>query len=122
VASTLVAKGAEILIVPTAWVTSGRDPNALENLQADLMAPVRARENGVPLIVANKVGVEARSVAYCGKSQIVAADGSIVALASQDEETTVHGTIAIGPPILPPALDVLEPPPRTKRGAGPPLP
>ncbi|HEV2641166.1 MAG TPA: carbon-nitrogen hydrolase family protein, partial [Candidatus Elarobacter sp.] len=86
--STLVARGAQILVVPTAWVTSGRDPHALENLQADLMIAVRARENGVPLVVANKVGVEARSVAYCGKSQILAADGTVVALASQDQETT----------------------------------
>ena len=83
--------------MPTAWVTSGRDPRALENVQADLMAPVRARENGVPLVAANKVGFEARSVAYCGKSQIVAADGTVVALAPQDEETTIGATVAIGP-------------------------
>jgi hypothetical protein len=82
--------------MPTAWVTSGRDPRALENIQADLMIPVRARENGVPLVAANKVGFEARCAAYCGKSQIVAADGSIVAIAAQDRETTLHGTIAIG--------------------------
>ena len=35
----LVARGAEVLVVPTAWVTSGRDPRALENIQADLMIP-----------------------------------------------------------------------------------
>jgi predicted amidohydrolase len=80
IAATLVARGAEILVVPTAWVSSGRDAEALENIQADLMISVRARENGVPLVAANKVGVEARSVAYCGKSQLVAADGTIVAL------------------------------------------
>jgi predicted amidohydrolase len=97
IGSTLVDRGAEILVVPTAWVTSGRDPAALENLQADLMIPVRARENGVPLVVANKTGVEARSVAYCGKSQIIAADGTIVARAPQDEATILHGTVAVGP-------------------------
>jgi predicted amidohydrolase len=100
IASTLVARGAEILVMPTAWVSSGRDPRALENLQADLMIPVRARENGVPLVAANKVGVEARSVAYCGKSQIVAADGTIVALASQDGEETRRATVAIGTPLV----------------------
>jgi predicted amidohydrolase len=99
IASTLIDKGAEALVVPTAWVTSGRDPRELENLQADVMIPVRARESGVPLVAANKVGVEARSVAYCGKSQIVAADGTIVALASQDDETLLYGTVAIGPSI-----------------------
>ncbi len=118
IAATLVAKGAEVLAVPTAWVTSGRDPRALENLQADLIIAVRARENGVPLVAANKVGVEARSVAYCGKSQIVAADGSVVALASQDEETIVHGSIAIGPPIV----NLAPEPPHVQRAAGPPLP
>ncbi|HEV2739299.1 MAG TPA: carbon-nitrogen hydrolase family protein [Candidatus Elarobacter sp.] len=116
--STLVARGAQILVVPTAWVTSGRDPHALENLQADLMIAVRARENGVPLVVANKVGVEARSVAYCGKSQILAADGTVVALASQDQETTLHATVAIGPPIVARAPEL----PAVRRLAGDPLP
>ena len=115
--STLVARGAQILVVPTAWVTSGRDPHALENLQADLMIAVRARENGVPLVVANKVGVEARSVAYCGKSQIIAADGSIVAAASQNEETTLFGSIAIGRSIV----DLPPEHPAVQRAAGPPL-
>jgi len=100
IAATLVDRGAEILVVPTAWVSSGRDVQQRENLQADLMINVRAFENGVPLVAANKVGVEARSVAYCGKSAIVAADGSFVARADQDGETTLHGTVAIGPPFL----------------------
>jgi predicted amidohydrolase len=118
IASTLVAKGAEVLVVPTAWVTSGRDPRVLENIQADLMIAVRARENGVPLVAANKTGVEARSVAYCGKSQILAADGSLVAVAPQDEETVLRGTVAIGASIagLPSA------PPAVTRLAGDPLP
>jgi predicted amidohydrolase len=115
--STLVARGAEILVVPTAWVTSGRDPHALENLQADLMIAVRARENGVPLVVANKAGVEARSVAYCGKSQIIAADGTVIALASQDEEATLRATVAIGPPIV----TLGQEPPAVGRRAGDPL-
>jgi predicted amidohydrolase len=118
ISSALVARGAEILVVPTAWVTSGRDPHALENLQADLMIPVRARENGVPLVVANKVGVEARSVAYCGKSQIIAADGTVVALAPQDEETIVRATIAIGAPVV----DRTPEPAPVTRLAGDPLP
>ena len=120
IGAALVARGAEILVVPTAWVTSGRDPGALENLQADLMIAVRARENGVPLVAANKVGVEARSVAYCGKSRIVAADGSVIALASQDEETILHGTVAVGGSLV--ARDSSAPPPSVSRGTGEPLP
>ena len=118
IAAALVARGAEILVVPTAWVTSGRDSHALENLQADLMIPVRARENGVPLVAANKVGIEARSVAYCGKSQIVAADGSVIALASQDEETILLGTVAVGGSLV--ARDATQSP-AVDRGAGEPL-
>jgi predicted amidohydrolase len=118
IAAALVARGAEILVVPTAWVTSGRDSHALENLQADLMIPVRARENGVPLVAANKVGTEARSVAYCGKSQIVAADGSVIALASQDEETILLGTVAVGGSLV--ARDAIQSP-AVDRGAGEPL-
>jgi predicted amidohydrolase len=100
IASTLVERGAEILVVPTAWVSSGRDPVVLENLQADLFVNVRAYENAVPLIAANKVGVEARSVAYCGKSAIVAADGSFVARADAASETTLYGSVAVGPPFM----------------------
>jgi predicted amidohydrolase len=118
IGAALVAKGAEILVVPTAWVTSGRDPHRLENLQADLMIPVRARENGVPLVAANKCGVERRGVAYCGKSQIVAADGSILALASEDREETLHGTVALGPSLA--ALG--KPAPAVRRRDGEPLP
>jgi predicted amidohydrolase len=118
ITSTLVARGAEVLVMPTAWVSSGRDPRGLENVQADLMVKVRARENGVPMVIANKVGVEARSVLYCGKSQILAADGSVVALAGEREETILRGTIAIGPPLAPHALEL----PAVTRLAGPPLP
>jgi predicted amidohydrolase len=118
IGSRLVARGAEILVVPTAWVTSGRDPHNLENLQADLMIAVRARENGVPLVVANKVGVEARCVAYCGKSQILAADGTLVAIASEDTEETLRGIVAIGPPLV----TLGSVPPKVTRMDGAPLP
>ncbi|GAC1521723.1 MAG: hypothetical protein NVS2B8_02040 [Vulcanimicrobiaceae bacterium] len=79
IAATLCDRGAELLVMPTAWVTSGRSPRAFENVQADFMAAVRARENGVPFVAANKVGVERGSVAYCGKSAIFASDGATIA-------------------------------------------
>jgi predicted amidohydrolase len=116
ISSTLVDRGAEILVLPTAWVTSGRDPAVLENLQADLMVNVRARENGVPLVAANKVGIEARSVAYCGKSAIIDAEGTFVARASQNEETTLQAHIAVGPSIV-----KRNPTPNVARGSGMPV-
>jgi predicted amidohydrolase len=96
IAATLAERGAELLVMPTAWVTSGRDPAALENLQADLMVNVRARENGLPFVVANKAGVELESVAYCGKSAIVAADGAFVARGGERHEEIVYGEVSVG--------------------------
>lgn len=98
IARSLVDDGAELLVMPTAWVTSGRNPQDFENIQADLLAAVRARENGVPFVAANKTGVERGCVAYCGKSQIVDASGEIVALASQLQAQTIRAQIVMGNP------------------------
>ena len=96
IARTLVDRGAEILVMPTAWVTSGRDAGSLENIQADLLGRVRARENGVPFVAANKCGVEMQSVAYCGKSQIISADGTLTAIASENEPEILTAEIDVG--------------------------
>jgi predicted amidohydrolase len=98
ISRALVDRGAELLVMPTAWVTSGRDPQHLENLQADLLGRVRAFENGVPFIAANKAGIEMRMVAYCGKSQIVDASGEMRALGSQFDEEIVAAQIALAAP------------------------
>jgi hypothetical protein len=82
--------------MPTAWVTSGRDPQHLENAQADLLARVRAYENGVPFVAANKCGSERGMVAYCGKSQIVDAAGTPIAIAGESQPETIVATIATG--------------------------
>ena len=49
IARALVDRGAQILVMPTAWVSSGRDPGALENVQADLLARVRALRKRRPV-------------------------------------------------------------------------
>lgn len=98
IARTLVDRGAEILVMPTAWVTSGRDPAHLENIQADLLARVRAFENGVPFVAANKCGTERGMVAYCGKSQIVDATGDVIALASQNAPEVISAVVALERP------------------------
>lgn len=118
-ARRLVDRGAEVLVMPTAWVTSGRDPEHLENLQADLLANVRARENGVPFLAANKTGSEAQSVAYCGKSAIIAADGTFVARGGEREETIVFGEIALGGarPLRGPQLEAPRERPQNARRA-----
>ncbi|GAC1498524.1 MAG: hypothetical protein NVS1B14_01570 [Vulcanimicrobiaceae bacterium] len=98
IARALVAVGAEILVMPTAWVTSGRDPRNLENVQADLLARVRARENDVPFVAATKIGVECGCVAYCGKSQIIDASGRIQARATQNAEETLAADVVLRDP------------------------
>lgn len=95
IARALVDRGAELLVMPTAWVTSGRDPENLENVQADLLARVRARENGVPFVAANKCGVELGCVAYCGKSQIVSADGTLAAIAPQHADAVLTASVEL---------------------------
>ncbi|MDQ2680394.1 MAG: carbon-nitrogen hydrolase family protein [Candidatus Eremiobacteraeota bacterium] len=96
IARKLVDAGAQVLVMPTAWVTSVRDPENLENIQADLLAVVRARENAVPFIAANKCGVERGCVAYCGKSQIVDKLGSVRAIADQHHPQTLVERIEVG--------------------------
>jgi predicted amidohydrolase len=98
IARTLVDRGAELLVMPTAWVTTGRNPALLENVQADLLARVRARENGVPFVAANKCGSELGMVLYCGKSQIVDASGEVVAIAPEREPSIVKAAIDVGEP------------------------
>lgn len=96
IARALVDGGAEILIMPTAWVTTGRAPGSLENVQADLLARVRARENAVPFVAANKSGVERGCVAYCGKSQIVSAEGDVLAIGPERDPAIVASDVVLG--------------------------
>ena len=98
IARALVDRDARLLVMPTAWVTSGRDPRALENVQADLLARVRAYENNVPFVAANKCGAELGMVAYCGKSQIVDANGDVLAIAGEHDPQTLHAAVRLEQP------------------------
>jgi predicted amidohydrolase len=80
----LAAHGARIITNPTAWVTSMPPPEGT-NSQAEFLWRVRALENHVVGVAATKVGTEAATVIYAGRSQIVGADGSVVAMASASE-------------------------------------
>jgi len=118
ISRALVDRGAEALVMPTAWVTSGRDPQALENVQADLLARVRAYENHVPFIAANKCGSELNMVAYCGKSQIVDDSGEIVALAGEREPEILTAAIMLGGG-RPSRVETVHPPLRQNYPAAP---
>ncbi len=118
IARALVDRGAELLVMPTAWVSSGRDPSTLENPIADLLAPMRAYENGVPFVAADKCGVEREMVLYCGKSQILSDAGDVLAIAGEREPQRIVATVEIGDP-HPSRVALVEPAPRemTARGA-----
>lgn len=83
IARTLVAKGAWLLLNPTAWVGTGASHDRIRNVQADYMLRVRALENGCWIAAASKCGSELGAVHYAGASQIVDPEGVIVARASQ---------------------------------------
>ncbi len=101
----LALGGAELLVDCTAWVSSGRDPAALSNPQVDYMLAARAIENGAWIAAADKVGVEADSIVYAGRSGVVDPRGRWRAQAPSDSPGIVHAVVdldeASGPPVEP---------------------
>jgi predicted amidohydrolase len=93
IARWLGVQGARLMVDSTAWVTTGGDRATLSNPQFEYMIPTRAIENGAWIAVANKVGVEAESVVYCGRSCIVSPAGTLVAQASTTEEEFILAEI-----------------------------
>jgi predicted amidohydrolase len=84
ISTDLAERGARIIANPTAWVTSLPPPEGT-NSQAEFLWRVRALENRVVAVAATKVGIEAETVIYAGRSQIVATDGRVLAMASATE-------------------------------------
>ena len=101
----LALGGAELLVDCTAWVSSGRDPAALSNPQVDYMLAARAIENGAWVAAADKVGVEAGSIVYAGRSGVVDPSGRWRVQAPSDSPGIVHAVVdldeASGPPVAP---------------------
>ncbi|MDH3244471.1 MAG: carbon-nitrogen family hydrolase [Saprospiraceae bacterium] len=84
-ARSLAIKGAEVLIVPTAWPFP-----RVEHWQ--LLTRVRALENQCYLIGANRVGRDGKFT-LCGNSRIVDPHGVIVSSASEDQEEVIVGEL-----------------------------
>jgi len=82
----LALQGAEILLDLTNLVTNGLEKESWSNPQIDYMLPTRALENKVWIVAANKVGIEEKSIQYCGKSSFFSPEGEIVTMASTDRE------------------------------------
>ncbi|WPD18529.1 carbon-nitrogen hydrolase family protein [Thermaerobacter composti] len=92
---SLAVAGAELLVDSTNWVTSGRSVAHLPNAQPDFMMKIRALENRAWLVAANKVGMEADCIVYCGKSSIFDPDGQVVVMASTHQPEVVTAAIPI---------------------------
>ncbi len=93
VSATLVNRGAELIVVPTAWVNMARTPGEYWNIQPDVLIRARATEFGVPFVCADKCGHEP-PMEYVGQSLIVAADGAVVIQAGPTEETIIIGEVS----------------------------
>jgi len=96
-------EGARLIIDPTAWVSSGRDPLQLSNPQIEFLMPARAIENGCWVVCADKAGVEGQSIVYAGQSGVIAPGGEwVVRAPSAGAGIVVHEfdlDTATGPPI-----------------------
>lgn len=91
----LSLQGADILIDLTNWVTSGFEKETLTNPQVEYMIPTRALENRVWIIAANKVGMEAKTILFCGKSAVFAPDGEVAKIASSSQEEILFYEISL---------------------------
>lgn len=91
--ATLVARGARLLLQPTAWVNSGT-PERLWSAQADFMVRSRAAEFGVPIASADKCGSE-HGTTFVGSSLICDAAGQALCQAGQRHAETLIADVPL---------------------------
>jgi predicted amidohydrolase len=87
VTRTLALAGADLVALPTNFPMAAK-------LQCDVIAPARAAENRIYLLVANRVGKE-RWGEFCGLSQIVDPYGTRLAEADQTEEAVLVAEVDV---------------------------
>ena len=87
VTRTLALHGADMVALPTNFPMAAK-------LQCDVIAPARAAENRIYLLVANRVGKE-RWGEFCGWSQIVDPYGMRLAEAGETEEALLVADVEI---------------------------
>ena len=91
IARSLALNGAQIILDLTAWVSGGPRAAELTTPQRTYLMQARAIENGIWIAAADKVGVEAESIVYCGGSCIIDPRGAYVAeLGSEHEGILSH--------------------------------
>jgi predicted amidohydrolase len=83
-------KGARLILDAVNLVASARTPRELSNQQYRFMLQIRAVENGIPIAVCDKAGVESNGVTFLGRSFVVSGAGEMIAQCGPaDEETLV---------------------------------
>jgi predicted amidohydrolase len=93
--ATLAAQGAELIAVPTCWINGSRQPGEYRNPQPEFLIEARAREFGLPLICADKSGLE-MTIGYVGQSCVATPEAGITAMAPCTGEALVVAEIAPG--------------------------
>lgn len=86
IARSLAVGGAQIILDLTAWVSSARRREDLTSAQRAYLMQARAIENGTWIVAADKVGVEAQSIVYCGGSCVIDPAGRYVAQLGPSDE------------------------------------
>lgn len=100
----LSLQGVDLVIDLANLTSTGKHKEQLTNAQSNFMLSTRALENNIWLVMADKVGVEARTVTYSGRSCIISPTGNIIAEASPHLEEIVYADIQVTnrPSKLPP--------------------
>ena len=97
--ATLVARGARLILQPTAWVNVATPPE-LWNPQPALLIPERAREFNLPIASASKWGTEGNTP-FVGSSLICAPNGQILAQCGTSKTELIVAEVSLETPRLP---------------------
>lgn len=93
--ATLAARGAQLIVQPTAWVNGGQ-PDRLWNPQPEFLIPARARELGIPVASASKWGAEGGTT-FVGMSRICDATGRVLATCASSRTEVVVADVELPP-------------------------
>lgn len=97
--ATLAARGARLLLQPTAWVNAGL-PAQPWNPQPDFLIPARAAEFGVPVASASKWGQEGNTT-FVGSSLICDAGGKVLVQCGTHDTLVAAADVEPAPPRAP---------------------
>ena len=101
IARSLSVGGVDLIINSTAWVSSGRTTELLLTPQVAYLMSARAVENGIWVVAADKVGMEADSSMYAGQSGVIDPQGKWIVQASSDREEVLVVDVQLTPAQVP---------------------